>query len=181
MVWESYYWKQRLRVLILEIEAISEEDEASPLDISNLEIAIFTGFFLVRKLVEAQTKLSSKVENQNIRCQTALKKNNTPLVDIMNRFDVGDLYDLETLQASGISLKKACNIFIHSVFLWMSYDESGIVAGVLVTSSYEKDKTVYLIGIPEIIGVFRSVSRDDLSDLQMYRDAETNEMKVRKA
>ncbi|PKP93703.1 MAG: hypothetical protein CVT75_05765 [Alphaproteobacteria bacterium HGW-Alphaproteobacteria-14] len=61
MVWESWYWKQRLKSHAAEIELISEQPDASKLDISNLEISLFTGFFLVRKLMEAKTKLSKSL------------------------------------------------------------------------------------------------------------------------
>ncbi|OBX20686.1 hypothetical protein A9995_03030 [Erythrobacter sp. QSSC1-22B] len=187
MVWESWYWKLRLKGLIAEIETLADQPDASDLDISNLEIAVFTGFFLTRKLIEAETKISFKTENQRVLCQTSGKKPDAPLVDVMNRFDTHKLYDLDGFVKSHISLKKVCNIFVHSVFLWMVYDVEeysegeGVVVGVHLTSSYDKQKSIYWIKTSEILRVFNSVVADSLDKLDMDRDPETREMKVRKA
>lgn len=186
MVWESGYWKLRLKNLVSEIESLSDQPDASDLDISNLEIATFTGFFLIRKLIEAQTKLSHKIENQNLRCKTSSKISDAPLVDILNRFETHELYDLEGFVQTNVPLRKMCNIFVHSVFLCMVYDTKhfpegeGVVTGVHLTSSYDKEVSIYWVEINEIIRVFQSVIEDELLSLKMYRDPDTNEMKVNK-
>ena len=187
MVWESWYWKHRLKLLADEIELISDQDDASTLDVSNLEISIFSGFFLIRKLIEAQTKLSLRTENQNVRCQVSGKIPDTPRIDVMSRFDWYELYDLNAFQPTNVILKQLCNIFMHSAFLWMIYDgetdeeEGGAVTGVHVTSEYEKEKHVYWIEISEILRVFRSVIKDQQDVLSMERDPETKELKVKKS
>jgi hypothetical protein len=184
MVWESWYWKQRLKKLADEIELISGESDASTLDISNLEISIFSGFFLVRKLIEAQTKLSSKTENQSVSCRVSNKVPNTPRVDIMNRFDWHELYDLSTFDENEVPLKKLCNIFMHSIFLWMICDEqasefeTGPVTGVHLTSDYEKEKQVYWVEISAILAAFRSVIEDEQDIVSFTRDPETREWKI---
>jgi hypothetical protein len=187
MVWESWYWKQRLRLLADEIEMLSEQSDASTLDVSNLEISIFSGFFLIRKLIEAQTKLSFRTENQNVRCQVSNKIPETPSVDVMNRFDWYKLYDLDAFQPANVTLKHMCNIFMHSIFLWMvtdgeaDDDERGVVTGVHLTSDYEKENQVYAIEVLEILRVFRSVIADDQNGISMERDPKTKEMKVKKS
>jgi hypothetical protein len=187
MVWESWYWKQRLKLLADEIELISEQDDASTLDISNLEISIFSGFFLIRKLIEAQTKLSFRTENQNIKCRVSGKIPDTPRVDLMSRFDWHELYDLNAFKPKNVVLKQLCNIFMHSIFLWMVYGEEtsdeqqSVVTGVHVTSDYEKEKQVYWVEISEILRVFRSVIMDYQDVLSMQRDPVTNEMKVKRS
>ena len=184
MVWESWYWKIRLKSLGSEIETLSNQPDASDLDTSNLEIAIFTGFFLIRKLIEAQTKLSLKTENQTVKCRIALKVQGAPLIDVMNRFDTQKLYDLESFSKANRALKDVCNIFMHSVFLWMVYDsdglgdDEGIVTGVHLTSGYEKEKSIYWFEIADILKVFESVWCDELTELQMRRDPKTGELKV---
>lgn len=184
MVWESWYWKQRLKSHADEIELIAGESDASTLDLSNLEISVCTGFYIIRKLVEARSKLSLRTENQNVSCSVAVKLPDSPVVDVMNRSDIHELYRLENFETTSRSLTYVCNIFIHSVFLWMAYDCSdhpegqGVVEGVFVTSGYEKDKSVYLISLPEILRVFRSVIKDELSEVHIARDEQTGEMKV---
>ena len=186
MVWESWYWKLRLKGIASEIETLSDQPDASELDISNLEIAIFTGFFLIRKLIEAQTKLSQKTANQSVKCLISQKLPDKPLVDIMNRFDVHKLYDLDGFQRRTVALQKICNVFIHSVFLWMVYDteafpeDQGVVTGVHLTSGYDKEKAIYWIEVSEILRVFQSVINDEHNSLEMFRDPDNNEMKVKK-
>jgi hypothetical protein len=183
MVWESWYWKQRLKLLADEIEILSGESDASTLNISNLEISIFSGFFLVRKLIEAQTKLSLKTINQNVRCQASNKIPGSAQVDIMTRFDWQDLYNLDAFQDGNVKLTRLCNIFMHSVFLWMVYDEqasefdTGPITGVHVTSDYEKEKQVYWVEISEILRVFRSVVDDEQDIVAFRRDPDSNEWK----
>lgn len=186
MVWESWYWKQRLKQLADEIELISNESDASTLDISNLEISIFSGFFLVRKLIEAQTKLSLPTENQNVRCRSSSKIPKTPRVDIMTRFDWDELYDLKAFRDENLPLQKLCNIFMHSIFLWMVCDEQaaeferGAITGVHVTSDYEKEKSVYWVEISEILRLFRSVVDDEQDVVSFTRDPATREWKLRR-
>tara|TARA_R110000772_G_scaffold37859_6_gene89676 strand:- start:2678 stop:3241 length:564 start_codon:yes stop_codon:yes gene_type:complete len=186
MVWESWYWKRRLKELVFEIESIADQPDTSTLDVSNLEISIFTGFFLTRKLVEAQTKLSHKTENQIVRCQVSGKLADTPVVDVINRFDIHDLYDLESFDKKHLSLQKICNIFTHSVFLWMVYDMEdysegeGTISGVYVTSSYEKEKLLYWVEISEILRIFHSIINDEIEKLELIPDPKTREMKVKK-
>ncbi|WP_417319301.1 hypothetical protein [Erythrobacter aureus] len=186
MVWESWYWKLRLKDLVSEIEKLAVQPDASELDISNLEIATFTGFFLIRKLIEAKTKLSHATENQQVACEVAPKKTGTPLVDVMNRFHTHELYELDGFNAARFPLRRICNIFVHSAFLWMVYDVDGylegegIITGVHLTSTYDKEKLLYCVSIEEILRLFRSVIDDDMTRLEMYRDPSTNEMKVKK-
>ena len=186
MVWESWYWKLRLKGLVTEIEILSEQPDCSDLDTSNLEIAIFTGFFLVRKLVEAKTKLSGKTENQSVKCRTSSKRPEAPRLDVMNRFSTHELYDLESFRSANCSLHTTCNIFMHSVFLWMVYDVDGmidgegLVTGVHLTSDYESERSIYWFEINEILRVFKSVIDDAFAEFSMHRDPSSGEWKVRK-
>ncbi|MEP5510108.1 MAG: hypothetical protein ABJP70_11630 [Erythrobacter sp.] len=59
-------------------------------------------------------------------------------------------------------------------------DGDGTVIGVHLTSSYDKEKHMYWLTIDEIVRVFSSVIDDEFRELQMYRDPDTNEMKVKK-
>lgn len=180
MVWESHYWKKRLDLLASEIEMISEKNDTSDLDVSNLEISIFAGFFLIRKLIEAQTKLSYSIENQNVNCSVSEKIDGTPPVDILTRFDIDKLYDLDGFGSTKKNLNKMCNIFVHSIFLWMIFDEDGFISGVHLTSSYEKEKYIYQVNIQEILRVFSSVINDEQSILEIKRDPITKELRVKK-
>jgi hypothetical protein len=182
MVWESHYWKQRLRQLSNEIDTLAGEHEPSTLDLSNLEIAIFTSFFLVRKLIEAKTKISSRVTNSNMKCLLTEKFEGAPPVDLMNRFDTFELYKHHEFYEKYISLTKMCNLFVHSMFLWMDWDEgSDHVKGVRLTSTYEKDKVMYRVSVVEILKALRRVINDELKIQSIERDSQTGEWKVQEA
>lgn len=177
MVWESHYWKLRIKELIVEIEVLSELPDASDLDISKLEIAIFTGWFLVRKLCEAQTKLSTEVMAQTMKCEASRKDNLAPKVDLLNRFHIEELYDFEGFAPKALNLKTACNLFIHSIFLWMVFDADDLpegeaaVSGVYLTSDFDKEKLVYKFEISEIIRIFQSIVDDENNSFALSRDA----------
>ncbi len=179
MVWESHYWKQRLKQLSFEIETLANERDPSDLDVSNLEIAIFTSFFLIRKLLEAQTKLSAKAHSMNIKVKMTKKIPGAPAVDLMNRYDTFDLYMHSDIEEASVSIAKTCNIFIHSIFMWVDLDEGeDFIAGVRLTSSYEKDDRMYLVSIDEIQKCLKRIIADRNNVLEMMRDKLTGEMKV---
>jgi hypothetical protein len=179
MVWESFYWKQKLKQISFEIDAYSNERDPSDMDVANLEIAVFTAFYLVRKLLEAQTKLSNKVSNLNVHCLVLEKFEGAPPVDLMNRYDTFKLYKHHEFEKRSVSIVRVCNLFIHSIFMWMDYDEAeDFVAGVRLTSSFEKDKAMYRIKITEIQRVLSRVIEDNVDKLEMRRDKATGELKV---
>jgi len=187
MVWESHYWKLKIKELIVEISVLSEQPDASDLDISKLEIAIFTGWFLVRKLCEAQTKLSANAVAQTVTCEASRKANLAPKVDLLNGFHIDELYDFEGFEQKSLDLKTACNLFIHSIFLWMVFDADGLpegeatVAGVYLTSDFDKDKLVYKFGISEIVRVFQSIVDDENDISAINRDPNTGDWIVKRA
>lgn len=102
----------------------------------------------------------------------------------MNRFDTDELYELANFSASSRSLIQACNLFIHSVFLWMVYEYDGfpegqgVVSGVHLTSGFDKEKYIYWFDISEILRVFCSIVEDQNNVLSMHRDPKTNEWVV---
>lgn len=173
-----------MKALVVEIEVLSDQPNASELDISNLEISIFTGFFLTRKLIEAHTKISPKTARQNVRCKISNKRSDAPRVDVMNRFDTHELYDLEAFEPGNRSLQQMCNLFIHSVFMWMVYEDRGFeideaaIIGVHLTSSHDKEKSIFWVEIVEIIRVFSSIIQDKNNIVRMSRDPDNGEMKV---
>lgn len=187
MVWESHYWKLRIKELIAEIEVLAEQPDASDLDISKLEIAIFTGWFLVRKLCEAQTKLSPDAMAQTVKCEASRKDNLAPKVDLLNRFQIEELYDFEGFEPKTMHLKTACNLFIHSIFLWMVFDLDGLpegegtVSGVYLTSDFDKEKLVYKFEILEILRVFQSIVDDENNIIALHRDPESGEWTVERS
>lgn len=187
MVWESHYWKLRIKELIVEIEVLSEQPDGSDLDISRLEIAIFTGWFLVRKLCEAQTKLSPDAVAQTVKCEASRKDNLAPKVDLLNRFHIEELYDFEGFAPKTLRLKTVCNLFIHSIFLWMVFDTDrlpdgeGTVSGVYLTSDFDKEKLVYKFEISEILRIFQSIVDDENNIVALNRDPKSGEWKVERA
>jgi len=182
MVWESYYWKVRLKEIAFEIEQLTSVHEPSELDIARLEIEVFTAFFLIRKLLEAETKLSRAASSLKVNCSVSTKVNAAPNVDLLNRFDTYKLYKLGEFENRSVSLRTVCNLFIHSIFMWMDWDEADdFISGVRLTSSYEKEKAMYSFKMGEILATINRIANDEVSLLSMERDAETGEMRVAKS
>ncbi len=63
MIWESCYWKEPLLASSKEVLGIGQTENPSDDELGKLEYLVMTGFYSIRKLLEAETKLSSSTRD----------------------------------------------------------------------------------------------------------------------
>lgn len=181
MIWESRYWKYPL----LEAAEVIEAAIAGPLpdedELGCLEYLIMTGFFSIRKLIEAQTKVSEATEHLFVELTryaiygTEDQRARRP--NLMNRHQVDQLYDFAKSHVVNKGISYVSNQFVHSYIFNFEIDENSKLHGVLLASDKDKDKFCNLVTLADIAEVFVAFGTDCLSELHMQRD-ENGELKT---
>src|SRR5665213_2100298 len=92
MIWESCYWKEPLLRTAERLRGLKASVELSEEDLANLEREIFVGFYSVRKLIEAITKLTDRTKLFQV---TVSWYQNIKPVSWLNNHKIDELYDLK--------------------------------------------------------------------------------------
>ena len=69
MIWESWYWKQPLLEVADRLESFKASQDLSEDQVAQVERDIFIGFYSVRKLFEAPTKITDKTRSLSLILQ----------------------------------------------------------------------------------------------------------------
>jgi len=69
MIWESWYWKQPLLEVAERLESFRASNDLSEDQIAQVERGIFIGFYSVRKLFEASTKITDRTRGLSLFLQ----------------------------------------------------------------------------------------------------------------
>lgn len=173
MIWESRYWKQPLLVASKRTASIIEVSDPNDDLLGELEHLLMTGFFSVRKLFEAGTKLSSssmelkyKLNRFPIRAE---KMEHGPFPDKMNYHHLDRFYDFDKPNLVEKDLGYVCNQFIHSFVFAFMFDDDAKVESVCVASDKDKNKFCNVFQISDALQIFKTVGNDYPSKLKMQR------------
>ncbi len=174
MIYESWYWKkplldmaQRLKSLKIAIDA-EDSDEV----FAQIERDIFIGFYSIRKLIEAITKVTDKNKNKKIHL---LWHPNIKEVNWRNNHKIDELYDLEKQNIEIRNIQFISNQIIHSFIFAPIFDEKDKLDGIFFTSDKEKANKVYRLNIDSIIEIFEAIGNDDPSQIKWKKDPKTLE------
>jgi len=143
MITESSFAKNKIIEYAKEIESVFNKHRISNTKIYNLEISIFNGMFLIRKLIESH-KISDHISQKKIKIKAykIIKKNESVNYKFNEKY-----YDVKNPQNKNISLKNLTNQFIHSFHCVMepfSYAEEKDII-IYFCSDYDKGKELYSI------------------------------------
>lgn len=179
MIWESALWKDDLSWRAADVRRRMDQRRWSEASFVRLEQSLMLGFYSIRKLTEAG-KLSDSVASQpvSLYCFAALPGKR---VTHLNWHRLDDLYGLSDARKVTRRLDFVCNQFIHSFVLVLAQDEAGRFSGVYVASDRQRHKGLFLIGAPQLVGVFESVGRDCPSMVDMQWDDVLGDYRVRSA
>lgn len=135
--------------------------------------------YAVRKLLEAR-KLSDELRLETVEVQS--HRLLTEPVDIWNRVEFYEHYDMEHPTTVRLTLSEFCNQIVHSWVWMMSASDTQPLHfdGVYVSSDHARRSHVYFIDLESLLRVFRSVGLDDIVQLQMRRDSD-GQMQIVKA
>ena len=176
---ESYYWKNHLLDLKLEVEVFKSNIEESDFDDNSctLEKNIIIGFLIIRRLLESKTKISINTSNKKYNLISHYAKDNTGLT-ILNNHDLERHYFIEKNNYTTKRIEFICNQLIHHYICFLLVDERGILNSIYVTSDYEKNKCIYSISKETLCQIFSDYGSDEINKTMMTYNPKTKDYDV---
>ena len=132
-----------------------------------MEKAIFYSAFILRKLIDCHGKLSDEADQYviNIEKFKPLKE-----VDFIHRWHDEETHDWDHPQNGTVKGREICNWLIHSYMFFFSFNEEGTVEAYYVTSDYDRNKTLYYIGINDWLDYMTFIASDHVVALDSEYD-----------
>jgi len=171
MIHQSQYWKEPLIEMARRLAKFSANQDPHEQQLAQVERDVFIGFYSVRKLLEAQDKITDKTRARRIILRWY---RNQEAVTRHNRHRLEALYDFSKPQEEARDLFFVCHRIIHSYIFSPYFDGKGF-AGILFSSDIDKDKKLYLLTVNELITIFELVGNDYPHQIKWERDEDGNE------
>lgn len=176
MISESGYWKAYLHRLSLSVRRSMMQKRWSGPSFAKSEISIMTGFYAIRKLIEANKLTCELIESPiSAFCYQATGKQ----VTYLNNHKLDQLYNLEARQQVSISLAYLCNQFIHSYIFMPLLSEENHLSEILVASDRQRMESVYSVEAERISNVFESVSKDEVLSMHTQFNAKKGDYLIK--
>ncbi len=163
MIYESRYWKDPLlrSAAFLEKSSLIVSDELRSDQYDDLwsecEYHVMHGFFSIRKLIDAETKLTTPLLN----CQLTVEKCSAIGNPARHqRWELEDYYDVQNWNKIQKPIYWICSQIIHSFIFWNDFDAEGRATGFFFASDKEKAKACYWISIEKVIQCFKQFGSD---------------------
>lgn len=200
MIAESYYWREELLKIANNIKEKHQIIEWTDSDNAEFEKEIMIGFYIIRKLIEAN-KLTNRIIATNIKghkFQSVGKQ-----ITFMNNHRFPELYDLQNKLKNKFDLRFLINQFVHSYIFYPvidftdpefrnsisesisdeEYDELYQKAEKKIVSIYfnsddNKDKFLYEIDIKKITGLFEEVGKCDITSMSLVYNSKKKDYDI---
>jgi len=156
MIFDSHYWRRELRRSIADINIRTRQGRWTEATFGNFERSLMTGFYTVRKLMESKLA-SAKLTGTNWPL-TAFPFKGGHIGAHLIWPDIPERYDLASPKKVSKATGFIANQFIHSYVFTPSFDNSGTLNGVFVSSETEAPKHVFWAPITTIAKIFTTVA-----------------------
>ncbi|WP_370409059.1 hypothetical protein [Tenacibaculum dicentrarchi] len=191
MILESYYWKKELLKTSEKLKKkIKVKKYWTPKKYAKFEKEIMFGFYIIRKLIEAN-KLTNKIVST--KKEYKVHNNLGTKITIRNRHSFDEYYDFGNYSIRKSDLKFLNNQFIHSYIfspIISTVDDYSLklmknekltdeehckihensekeVIGIFFNSDKNKDKSIFQIDIKTIIEIFQDVGNCNVTSISM--------------
>jgi hypothetical protein len=114
---------------------------------------------VIRKLAETP-KVKLKSLSRALKVWTYFKKKNEVVATERNWGNLNLVYDLSNGSQTQLSAKEFCDIFIHSLVFMPSFNDSGQLASVLITTDWKKKKYLYSISIDSLTVLLDGLAKE---------------------
>ena len=168
MIYESYPWKQdlqRRKNLILKNNVAENFEINDDGTYTIIEKAIFYSAFIIRKLIDCNSKLSDEADSYSL---TVFAIAPLKQVDSMHRWPEEDSHDWGSEKKITILGKSLCNSLIHSFLFFISFNDGGVVDSFCVSSDYDKNKVLYKVPLTEWVKYINFIVNDDIVRLDSH-------------
>jgi len=175
MIYESVYWKKDLLKLSRKLTKRKRSGIWDEADHADFEKEIMIGFYIVRKLSEAQ-KLSN--ETISTKLQGFKIPSNGKKINHLSISQYPEYYDFENLTQAKLDIKLIWNNIIHSyVFSPFFSEEYNELLGIHFTSDSKRNICLFSLDIEVIIDFFKKVGRDYPMHISMTFNETTGDYK----
>lgn len=176
MINESFYFKKELLNFANWLQSSKKRKiPSSTKGVFKIEKRIFTGFFFIRKLIEAKSKISYGMESKKFPLTIYLKHKNLT-VSKRKKHKLEEYIDFDQPHAGERDIGFLCNTFIHSTIFEIVVDDENNekLDGFFVTSDDDWPDKLYFIDIKTVISVFNIVGNDDVTEYCSLYNHEKN-------
>ncbi|TNF11679.1 MAG: hypothetical protein EP320_14115 [Rhodobacteraceae bacterium] len=155
MILESYPWRRLLAKTAKRIRKVKAHRRVRNDTLDVLEMEIMIGFFSIRKLIEARTKLPKEVTELEvcISRSPSLK----PLGNYQ-RYDYFEHFNLITALPARVKLTYLANQIVHSLVFAFTFTEMGKVEGIHFVSEKDQRKFCNYISLESVADLFDEVA-----------------------
>ena len=157
MIWESSYWKDELLRQSKRLRARCHQKRWPEASSAKLELALMSGFYAVRKLVESK-KLSQNLISKHFPVTEFPPSGKA--VNLLNWHHIDRLFKLDEPNKTSIDLLSLCNQFVHSYIFVPSFSDTKKLAGIFVASDRMRTSRLYHMEIEQAVELFEEVGRD---------------------
>lgn len=202
MILESYYWRKELIKTSKKLpQLLKVKKEWSPTKYAKFEKEIMFGFYIIRKLIEAN-KLTNKLVSTNRECK--VYSNTGTKINIRNNHRFNEYYDFENFTKRKCDLKFLNNQFVHSYifspvinvidkksldllehktltdekFRKIYEDAEKEVVAILFNSDTNKNQSLFEIDIKEVIEIFSEVGNCNVTSTKMEYNPQKDDWDV---
>lgn len=137
---------------------------------------IFLAFFLIRKLIEAKTKVSQDIADMKIELEKFFPTEKAPTIRNDHRFD--ELYDLNKSNKCKRAIYDMCGDIIHSYILAPCFDDKGNISEFYFNSFKHREKGLYAFKLSYLIEILEAFGNDYPSYQSFIFNPETEDYDI---
>jgi hypothetical protein len=131
--------------------------------IKKAEKMLFVGFYFVKKLIENR-KVSDVCARSSAMIGRATLKRTREVSDFMRHDLEKDLHSVEFTDAK-VDVSQLCDMIVHAWWSIPVQNESGGLAGFILTSDKRKNKELWSVPSHSIVDVFTRFGKSSISSL----------------
>ncbi len=173
MISESRYWKRPLLAMARRIRKLQQPGFWSERQFAQIEKDVFIGFYSIRKLFEAPTKVTDTTKRATVSLKCHVNREAPVPWQTNNR--IHDHYELEVIQEESRPISFVANLIVHSFIFMPALNDKGGLEEIYFTSDYEKDRKLFVIATDELVRIFELVGNDFPKEIHMKNDPQTGE------
>ena len=171
---DSVIWKEKLEQDARTLKNRLIQRRWTERSVVLFERELMLTFFSIRALIEAG-KLTDRTSHKEYRFITYPNKGK--VVDDNTKYDIDEMFDLDSGIEKKLSLKLLTHQFIHAYVIFTEFSDEGKAVGVLLCSDWEKKNVLIQLPISLAIKVIEDVIADEIRGILRNRNKKTGELR----
>ncbi len=173
MITESCIYKKQLLKISGNVTRKLEQARWLEKSYVNFEKDVLVSFYIIRKLIEAKTKLTKQVTSMNIALTKYPLREENGKPSILNNHKIEKFYNLDSSTRTQLSLAKLCNLFVHSFIFQPVFDEHKKLSSIFITSDHQNN-SLLLLKINKYINILNRIGNNYPKSIIIKRNEDGN-------